>query len=162
MIPEGSKEFLVAVAGAAAALAGMLFVALSINLSRILAFPGLPARGAEALVILGAALMAPLVALLPGQSSWMLGVEVGAVGLVAWGLPVALQIAEGRIENHQRHQTFPLRVALHQVATLPFLLASAAMLGLMSGAWPWLVTGVLLALVVGLFSAWVLLIEIVR
>jgi hypothetical protein len=37
-------------AGAAATLTGLVFVAVSINLSKILTFPGLPGRAAESLL----------------------------------------------------------------------------------------------------------------
>ena len=51
----GWTGFLAAAAGVAATLTGLLFVAVSINLARILEFPGLPERAAETIVqLLGA------------------------------------------------------------------------------------------------------------
>jgi hypothetical protein len=72
--------FATAEVGAAAALTGLLFVAVSINLSRILALPKLPARAAETLVVLLLALVAASLVLLP-QNVRLLGTEVGALGL---------------------------------------------------------------------------------
>ena len=46
------ESLFVAEAGASAALAGLLFVALSINLERILKGSGLPGRAGEAIVLL--------------------------------------------------------------------------------------------------------------
>ena len=54
MISDGWSNFLVAVAGAAGALAGRVFVSLSINLARILALPGVTGRAAETLILLAA------------------------------------------------------------------------------------------------------------
>ena len=49
--PSAWHEFFVALAGAAAALTGLLFVAVSLNLRQILAFPSLPLRVGETLSI---------------------------------------------------------------------------------------------------------------
>ena len=46
------STFFAAQVGAGAALTGLVFVALSINLKQILAFPGLPSRAAEAIILL--------------------------------------------------------------------------------------------------------------
>jgi hypothetical protein len=45
-------DFLVAAAGATAALVGLVFVGLSINLKRILALPGVSGRAAETVLLL--------------------------------------------------------------------------------------------------------------
>jgi hypothetical protein len=51
-VVAGWSELLTAVAGTAGALVGLVFVALSINLARILALPGVSGRAAETIVLL--------------------------------------------------------------------------------------------------------------
>jgi hypothetical protein len=82
--------------------------------------------------------------------------------LLAWGLPVAFQIVAARAKYYQTRAQFSLRVFLHQVATVPFLVASGLMLNSAAEGLYWLAAGVVLALVVALQNAWVLLIEIMR
>jgi modulator of FtsH protease len=61
-------DFLVAEVGASAALAGLLFVAISINLEKILEYKGTVTRASEALLLLLSVLFAGTFALTPGQS----------------------------------------------------------------------------------------------
>jgi hypothetical protein len=65
------SELFVAAAGASAALAGLLFVAVSINVERILQFQGLPERALAALLLLGV-LVISIIGLIParGTSRW--------------------------------------------------------------------------------------------
>jgi modulator of FtsH protease len=67
------ESLFVAEAGASAALAGLLFVALSINLERILKGTGLPGRAGEAIVLLLTVLVVSTFGLVPGQSPRVLG-----------------------------------------------------------------------------------------
>lgn len=57
-IGAGWANFFVAEVGASAALSGLVIVAISINLQRILSFPQLPGRAAEMLILLVGALLA--------------------------------------------------------------------------------------------------------
>jgi hypothetical protein len=75
-------EFGVAAAGAAAVLAGLVFVAVSINLEKVLEVRGLPGRAGETIVMFMGALIASLLLLVPGQSRTALGVELAATGIV--------------------------------------------------------------------------------
>ena len=75
-------EFGVAVAGAAAVLTGLVFVAVSINLERVLAVPGVPDRAGESVLMFLAVLIYSLFLLVPGQSTTALGVELLVSGLV--------------------------------------------------------------------------------
>ena len=79
--------------GAAAALAGLLFVSVSVNQQHILALGRMADRGAEALIILFLALIAASLALIPGQSPQLLGAEILAVGILTL---VATGSAPGR------------------------------------------------------------------
>jgi hypothetical protein len=74
------ESLFVAEAGASAALAGLLFVALSINLERILKGSGLPGRAGEAIVLLLTVLVVSTFGLVPGRSPRVLGAEVLGLG----------------------------------------------------------------------------------
>jgi modulator of FtsH protease len=77
------REFFVAQAGAAAALAGLVFVGVSINLDKIVAIPSMPSRALEAMVLLVAILVQSSLMLVPEQSLRALGFEVLAVALLS-------------------------------------------------------------------------------
>jgi modulator of FtsH protease len=67
--PADWHDLFVASAGAAAALTGLIFVAVSINLAQILADRKLPTRAAETLSILVGLVLLSVFMLVPGQDS---------------------------------------------------------------------------------------------
>jgi hypothetical protein len=163
---EGWGNFFLAVVGAAAALTGLVFVALSINLSRILAIPGLPGRAAETICLLVAALVLSLVALVP-QSHDAFTVELIVLSVLAWCAPVTIQIREARRwrtepSTAQERSWLWGRVFLTQLPTiLPIVAGVSLALGAGGGLY-WLAAGVILLLVDGIINAWVLVVEILR
>jgi hypothetical protein len=70
----------------------LLFVAVSINLDRIIALRSLPGAALGAIVLLVAVLMVSTFALVPGQPRWVLGTEVLVVGIAAWSILTAIWI----------------------------------------------------------------------
>jgi modulator of FtsH protease len=158
--PSSWQDLGVAVAGAAAALAGLVFVAVSINLDRILAFPWLPGRVGETVLLLVAALVEALLVLAPGQSRVALGAELAGVGAAAWGIVTVIHV------RLRRHGATPMhrwtRVLAGQLASLPALVAGASLLFRAGGGLYWLLAGVALTMLAAAFNAWVLLIEIAR
>jgi hypothetical protein len=160
-------DFFLAQAGAAGVLTGLVFVGASINLQKILSQPGsgLPGRVAETLILLVAVLTASVLVLVPGQGPVMIGAEVLVVGLATWGWVVVIQLLRLRSWRAMRpdlRQAFALRVALGQIATLPLVVAGIAVLAGGLGGLYWLVAGMVFSMLVALFEAWVLLIEINR
>jgi modulator of FtsH protease len=157
-------NFLVASAGAAAALTGLVFVAVSINVQRILASPSLPARAAETLMIFMAVLVIAICGLVPGQGTAWLGAEIGATSLFAW------TAAGHRHLNAYRHPNLePLarrwlwvRVLAAQAATVPFMIAGLLLLMGRQSAMMWVAPGTVGSFISGAFNAWVLLFEIQR
>jgi len=157
----GWSNFLVAEAGAAAALTGLIFVAVSINLAKILEYPGVSGRAGEAIVLLLGVLLICSVALVPNQPAKALGVEVLAIGAALWLIVI---VTHARFKRQPDHQWwwFATRVVTCQLATIPFCLAGIWLIFGWRGAMYWLVPGCLLSFTAGVYSAWVLLIEIMR
>jgi hypothetical protein len=156
------ENFFVAEVGASAVLAGLVFVGLSINLDKIIAGPGLPDRALEALVVLVVVLVVSSLLLVPGQSQALIGGEVLVSGLAVWMAIVSLQVANLRTLAPPYRGVFAVRVALGQLASVPFVIAGVAVLDRGEGGLYWLVLGVIVSLVLALQDAWVLLVEINR
>jgi hypothetical protein len=160
---EGWGELFLAEAGASAALAGLLFVALSINLDRIIALRSLPGAALGAIVLLVAVLMASTFALVPEQPRWALGGEVLVVGIAAWSIMTGIGIKALRAPIPGQPRFVPVvSMVVTQAATLPLVAAGVSLLLRAGGGLYWLVPGMAFCLVVAVVNAWVLLVEVVR
>jgi modulator of FtsH protease len=158
------QNLFIATAGATAALTGLLFVAISINLERILAYPSLPGRAAQALIVLGNALLVSILGLVPGQDPEVLGVELVVLAVVAVTVPLRLELTALRTDADLRsnRRWFWSRVGMAMLATVPFLIGGLSLVLGAGGGLYWLVPGMCFAIVVAVVDGWVLLIEILR
>jgi hypothetical protein len=155
-------DFGVATAGAAAALAGLLFVAISINLERILQFPSLPHRAAQTLILFALPLITSLLLIVPGQPGAALGGELLAIGLVT-GTFMLITDARVPMNEQETKATRLFARILPSVVTCGCLaVAGVTLLAKGGGGLYWLVPAVVAAFIFGLLNAWVLLIEIQR
>ena len=154
--------FATAVAGASAALAGLLVVAMSINLREIIADRLLPPRAAGALVTFAIPLILALLLLVPGWSASALGWALITAGVVSGALLGTLY--SSTIRNPSR----PLDQRIYGIAVpatavvVPTVVAGVLLLVGTGGALVWIAVATLAAIVGGLMQAWVLLVEILR
>jgi modulator of FtsH protease len=155
-------DLFVAAAGASAALAGLVFVAVSINLDRILGEAGLPDRALETLLLLVTVLLVSIVGLIPGQSAGALGTELLFVSLT-----IAIVIA--RLPTTAQASDFDpsrswvwTRWGLRLLGTVPFVVGAVSVLLEAGGGLYWIVAGIVFAIVGAVANAWVLLVEIRR
>jgi modulator of FtsH protease len=159
---EQWTDFFVAETGAAAALTGLFFVAISINVAEIARDANLPGRAAETIAMLTGALLMASLMLVPDQETPWLGLELAAVAAITWLVPVRFQLAARSRLSAAERGTFPMRVLLSQVATVPSLVAASFLAAGSSVGYAVLALGLLVIFVVSIASAWVLLIEIKR
>lgn len=161
-VASGWHDFLVAAAGASGALAGLVFVALSINLARILASPDLPGRAGETIIQLSAALVVSLLALVPDVKMAPLGWLICAAGVVVWFVPTRMQVISLVRRTYYRRWYAVRRMLVHQVAALPLVVAGALIATGDRHGMDWLAGALFACMIAALNNAWVLLVEIVR
>lgn len=153
--------FAAAEVGAAAALTGLLFVAVSINLDRILSFPKLPARAGETLVTLLLVLVVATLTLLP-QSSRLLGIEVAALSALCAAVTLTVQLRHGPDSPTDPVYWYATRIAAVQTVTVLLVIGGCSLIGRWGGGLYWFAPAVILGFVGAVYNAWVLLVEIVR
>jgi hypothetical protein len=156
------QTFFSAELGALATLTGLVVVAISINLSRILAVANLPSRAGESLVMLVGALVVVSVALVPSQPPILLGVAFSLIGLVAFIAPATNQIRLWNLQEGVTSAKKYVRLAVTTIASLPFVVAGGCLIFGAAGAFYWVAVGVIVSLVAGVWNSWILLIEILR
>jgi hypothetical protein len=159
--PSGWHDLLVAVAGASAALAGLLFVAISINLRQILDVPVLPSRAASALGALFLALIVSILTLVPGQSRAVLGAELLVCAVPTWLATTYRYVRSGRAEQQSRF-AYGSDLTLAELAVVPFVGAGVSLVAGAGGGLYWLVPAFVFAFVTAAVNGWVLLVEIMR
>jgi hypothetical protein len=152
-------DFFVAGAGASAALAGLVFVAVSINVDRILGFEGLPERALATVMLLLSVVLVSLIALIPGQSRAALATELLAVGLVFAVL--ILGLTSQSTASHDRRHAFA-NWFLVSLGTVPVVLGALSLFAKSAGGLYWVAAGIVLATAGAVTNAWVLLVEILR
>jgi hypothetical protein len=157
--PDRWTDLLVASAGASAALTGLVFVAVSINLERILALASLPDRAFETLMLLLGVVIVSILGLIPGQGATAFGVELIAFTLLTLAMIVALLVRDAPLPPEARRA---VRFAVVVAGTLPFLVAGVSLIAGAGGGLVWVAAGIVGAIAGGVMNAWVLLVEIQR
>ena len=156
------EPFFSAIIAAAAALTGLLFVAVSINLDRIVkGGKSLPARAAETLAILLLVLVSCALPLVP-QSIRLVGVEILIIVVPMLAITVRNQLRQRRRNPDDPMLWTISRMTSTALATVPCTLAGLSLTAHWGGGLYWLVPTALLGIAGAVYNAWVLLVEIVR
>ena len=158
--PHHWSDFLVATVGASASLTGLLFVAISINLTRILQYRNLPARAAETLALLLLLVVVDSCGLAP-QGARAFGVEVVCLSAAYVGTVGAIQVHHGPESPTDPWFWFVGRVVTVQVGAVLLLAAGLSLVAGGGGGLYWLVAASGAVLTGAVFNAWVFLVQIV-
>lgn len=162
---ETWSDLMVAVVGAMAALAGLFFVALSINVDLIIHQPRLPGRSAATVGMLLILLLAGVACLVPAQPTWLVGLEIALLGLAVTVFSARALRPQTLPGDERGMNSFQFRVGPLLIMLVPSLILVVGGVSLAfeaGGGLYWLAA----AFVTGIFScmtnAWVLLVEIKR
>lgn len=155
-------DYFVGVAGSAAALTGLITVAVSIGLNTIIAYPQLPDKALGSIILLLTALLIALFCLAPGQPVAVVGAEVLATGLLGWGSTSWLGLRALRATAPEYRRSQRLNVAYTQLAMFPYLGAGVVLLTGSTAGLYGVVVAAACSFCKATLDAWVLLIEIHR
>jgi modulator of FtsH protease len=158
--PIAWHDFFLGTIGAAAALTGLLFVAISINLEQILKYPQLPGRAAGTLGILVSALVVSGFTLAPGQGNRTIGIEIAASGVIV--AVQAIWVTHGKGTPDEPQSWLVQHLASLLLPSIAFIVGGVSLITAGGGGLYWVLAGVLLVFVSASINAWVLLVEILR
>lgn len=158
---ESWGDFNVAMAGASAALAGLVIVAASVNIEKIIHAGTLTARLAAAIAALVLALVASAAGLVPGIDSRWYGVVILVVAVSAG----VFQVHAMRVIARDPAATRRERIAKSIPGFLPVAAYLAAGIAAIAGHPSGLLlaaAGCLLAVVSAILISWIALVEVLR
>lgn len=153
------SDLFVATAGATAALSGLIFVAVSINLDRILEIRGVADFAMVALLMLVGVLLVSIVGLIPGQSIAAFGWELLGAGVV-WGAFTCNRMLRSVDWEGNRH--LASRIVTPVVGVLPLAIGAVSMIIGSGGGLYWIAAGMVTTIFGAVINAWIVLVEILR
>ena len=157
---EAWNELFVASAGASAALTGLLFVAVSVNIERILEFPGLPERALQTLLLLLSAVVISLIGLIPGETASALGIEL-LVASAGFAMAIGWMLTR-TVPGAREHERAALHLTYVLPGTLMPVIGGVSLIAGAGGGLYWVVAGIVGAILGSSVNAWVLMVEILR
>ncbi|WP_127125325.1 hypothetical protein [Georgenia sp. SYP-B2076] len=157
----GWEDFFVAMAGGSAALAGLVMVAISVNIKAILSLPSVPTRAGAAVASLVLVVVISGLALVPRQPAVLLGAEVLAGTCVA-ALTHLAYLRQSRRLPDVAPSSRILRVSLTALQLLPLLAGAGLLLVGSDAGVAWVAAGIILTIIGSTLDAWVLMVEILR
>jgi modulator of FtsH protease len=161
------ESFALAHVGASAALLGLVFVVISINLRDIVGSGPLVHRAGEAVVLLGGVLAVATVVLIPGQRKDLLSAELILLAGGLFAVILFLQRdAVAQAVDPDRPAPPRVSLAIRRVLGLGtavlIALAGITLAAEAGGGLYWLPAAILAAYAGSLTNAWILIIEILR
>jgi len=161
------ESFALGHVGASAALLGLVFVGVSINLRDIIGSGVLVHRAGEAVILLGWVLATATVVLIPGQHRGVLSAELIVLGIALFVVvryfqrdAVVQQVDPGK--PGPPRGSVGLRRVLGLGSAAVIVIAGVSLAAELGGGLYWWPVAVLAAYLGALADAWILLVEILR
>lgn len=158
---DGWGDFFAAQVGGSAALLGLLFVGVSLNLSQVLKSNGLANRALIALLLLLIVMIVSLIFLIPKIGDFWLALLMTGIGtaLLVGGNIIQAAIAHG---SRGRKVISTLNIIAFEISAVPYAVAGALFFfGHGSGIY-WAAAATIFSIIKATIDAWVLLVEINR
>ncbi len=156
------NDYCVAVLGATAALSGLLFASVSINIERIMAHPRLPDRALQTLILFVTPVVLCTCVLTPHQPRAALGTELIVTGAIVGALLLRINRASPRADEEPRWGWILTRFLPSVLVSLFLVVAGITLILQAGGGLYWTTPATLVAVLAGLMNTWVLLVEILR
>ena len=153
-------SFFSAVAESSATLTWLIFVGVSISLTRILEIPKMASRALVAIILLLTVVVSSLVFLIPDLDIFQEGVIVLSIAIAVWVITLVLCLRMLYITSPEFKIYVKYNIVLTQLSIWPFIVAGICMMTIGDTGIYWLISGMIFTLVKTVIDAWVLLIEI--
>jgi hypothetical protein len=155
-------DFFVASVSSAAALTGLIFVGVSINITRILSFPKLPDRALLSIILLLNIFVISALMLIPRQSYLLVGTEVSIIAVGTYGFVTKMDIGIYKNTDSVYKKQYLVSMVYNQLSLLPYIAAGVAIFIWKGNGIYWLIPGIIISFIKAVADAWVLLVEINR
>ncbi len=156
-------SFFTSTAEAAATLGGLVMVAISVNLQRILAHKHLPARASGAVGAMVVVMIIGLLGLIP-QAFTAFTIEMYLTAVAAWTVQIVSfrDYIPGHIAAGRPRRERVISLVLSQAQTLPLTVGAVALTFDKGVGLYWIAGAVIASLIAAAMNAWILLVEILR